>query len=987
MRQKELLDSIKKHLSRFEVQVKISSANNEYDINIHSENVIIPILNLVFGIKLINANYVESKNAEAIDLIDASSGIAFQVTSTKSIEKIKNTISKFVNSKYRNRIETLYIYILSEKQANYTQSILDKAADKRLKFSAKDNIIDSSDLYRKLNELNDLDIISKVEEILRNQFSDIYLYKTFTLQQFESFKSCYTQSCVANFSRINFFGLSVNTNKPREIELYLLFVKPIFSLNSADFGYFFQRGNKMLFEENLFFKSVSGSLETSPIITFSELRDNDLSQVKVSKLFSDSILRLEDSNTLSKFEIFHEELQKRIEIHFSDLFASRNNIVVIGKPGAGKSSFIKYSICKILEKDFSVFSNKEIYEYVPFRIELHKYNKYKKTKSGGLIDYLNDLLKTEYQQILDCEIINSILKTFATLFFFDGLDEIFDIQERLDVRNDIEAFIGNYNKVKAVVTSRYESYEEVSLSEKLFTKFELLDFNEDQVYEYVNRWYAIEESSVDIREKESHNCLLQLRAVESELKHNPLLLSLILLLYRNELDIPTSKLSIYESCTNTIVETRDVKEKKLDFNLKIVNKLSVFTALAYWQFQNESQSKGGHTFETVRAYIVKYLIEKGEFTNLDIAQQATDEFLEFAKVRSIYFENKFTHKTFLEYFTAYYIYSIYFGNWRKADEFSELMTSYIGLSAWSVVLELLICKIDSTQINYVIIDELAEKLYERNRIDTLIFLLQIIKYLKNISPRMIKTIIYNSIEFCFKDGERTKELKIDYQEALFSHLANLGSSERFKDIIELAFLDIIRKNTISNLYINAFAYEFAIVSGNTSLVKVIKENNLDSNSEYIFILKLYPNLFEKDKYIDSLKLFISTFGDESTVKVFRSPFKQKIYFASSDFNWNITFFMNHLSVEKPYDLFQQLINAGISKKALVESAGKISAKASIEELKRKLNIIYEKDSNYRRFIRNVLSTYSSHTPESIPDLHYKNAKFFDNQNKIRNSKR
>lgn len=986
MRQKELLDSIKKYLSRFEVQVKISSANNEYDINVHSENVIIPILNLIFGTKLKNANYSEGKNTEAIDLIDETQGLAFQVTSTKGIEKIKSTISKFVNSKYRNKIDTLYIYILREKQNHYTQDILDKAADKRIKFSSKENILDASDLYRKLNELNNLDIITEVEEILRTQFSDIYINRTFTLRQFEDFKSRYKQSCVANFSRINFFGLSVSTNKPREIELYLLFVKPTFSANGFDPYDLYS--NDFIYLEDSFSNNLTPRfVDSSKGFRISKNYETLLSQLDVSKYFSESIIRLEDTSTLKNFETFHGVLQKRVEVNFTDLFSGSKNIVVIGKPGAGKSSFIKYSICKILEGDLEVFSNKEIYQYIPFRIELHKYNKFKKSKSGGILDYLNDLLKSEYQQTLESENIISIFKKFPSLLFFDGLDEIFDIQERLEVRNDIETFVKNYDKIKSVVTSRYESYEEVTLSDKLFSKYELLDFNDAQVEEYVDKWYSIEESNINIRERESSNCLLQLKSVEPELKHNPLLLSLILLLYRNELDIPTSKLSIYESCTNTIVETRDVKEKKLDINLKIVNKLSIFTSLAYWQFQNESLSKGTQSFETVRTHIIKYLLDKGEFSDENFAQQATDEFLDFAKVRSIYFENKFTHKTFLEYFTAYYIYSFYYGNWRKAEEFSDLLTSYIGLSAWSVVLELLICKIDSTQINYEIVDDLVEKLYEKNKIDTLIFLLQIIKYLKNISPKMTRFILSKSIEFCFKDGEATKELKVDYQEAIFTHLSNLGNIERFKEIIENSFFEIVKKNTISNLIINAFAYEFAIVSGNTSLVKLLQENNLEINNEYIFILKHYPNLFDNSKYLESLKIFMSTYPIAKTSEVYESPFKQKIFFNANKFNWSLTFLLSNLSKESPYSLFQQLTKAGVPKEILVESAKKKSAEASITELNQKIKITHEKDSTYKQFIRNLQNSYIPPVPEKSSKKSQKKSNFYDQFYKTRKSRR
>src|SRR5438309_12071641 len=102
MNQKDLLDSIKKHLGRFQAQVKISNSNSEYDINVHSENVLIPLLDLIFNRKLKNVNYTVGKNSEAIDLIDEGRRIAFQITSSERMEKIRTTLQKFVSSKFKN---------------------------------------------------------------------------------------------------------------------------------------------------------------------------------------------------------------------------------------------------------------------------------------------------------------------------------------------------------------------------------------------------------------------------------------------------------------------------------------------------------------------------------------------------------------------------------------------------------------------------------------------------------------------------------------------------------------------------------------------------------------------------------------------------------------------------------------------------------------------------------------------------------------------
>ena len=47
-------------------------------MNVHAENVIIPILNLVYGVNLVNINN-RVRNSAAIDLVDTENRIAVQV--------------------------------------------------------------------------------------------------------------------------------------------------------------------------------------------------------------------------------------------------------------------------------------------------------------------------------------------------------------------------------------------------------------------------------------------------------------------------------------------------------------------------------------------------------------------------------------------------------------------------------------------------------------------------------------------------------------------------------------------------------------------------------------------------------------------------------------------------------------------------------------------------------------------------------------------
>ncbi|WP_409035041.1 SMEK domain-containing protein [Mucilaginibacter sp. X4EP1] len=82
----KLLVSIRDYLTRFQLQVKIATANSEYDINHHAENIIIPIFNIVFDASFRNANDHDKKNFESLDLIDDNKKhIGIQVTAQATL--------------------------------------------------------------------------------------------------------------------------------------------------------------------------------------------------------------------------------------------------------------------------------------------------------------------------------------------------------------------------------------------------------------------------------------------------------------------------------------------------------------------------------------------------------------------------------------------------------------------------------------------------------------------------------------------------------------------------------------------------------------------------------------------------------------------------------------------------------------------------------------------------------------------------------------
>lgn len=886
MDKKTEIDNILVLLKSWIAEIKFNSKLEYYDINKISEGLSANILNLIFGYKLKDLNK-EKKNFPGIDLGDkVQDKIAFQVTSRTDFRKFKESVEAFVKKgkdgksladTFTNGIKFLVISI-EEIKSGKTD-----LAEICPNFNFKSDILRVADLLPFIADLydNDISCFKLVKQALEEQFTNKGNV-IFSSKIKEQFLKEYEKIIINNFSRINFFGLDL-PRKPREIQLYSLFVEPRFKPfkdNPNNYNKYFD--NKLItldFESEVVIpfpkiNDIDNNLfRRNDLITELQYPFNQVKDISLSALFES----INYSNDLFSFFSADEKM-----IPYKNLFKSKRSKIIIGNPGAGKSLLVKQAMCKILSKDLGQFESNYVYETIPFRIELFKFNKDR--KGNGIEYYLyNNLKNTLGLSWITDELIFNILTIHETLVFFDGLDEIFDIHERIEVRDLIENFTNKYDKSISIVTSRFESYEEVSFPTITFDTIEILDFDEGQIHDYVHKWYDIEEANETTRIEEVKNCLDQLSRVDKELINSPLLLSLILILYRNQLDIPTTKLEIYESCANTLIETRDVKEKKLDLNFQIKNKVAAFAHIAYWQFnkQNGAEQQKDINYASVMTELKKYLLLQfyTSFEDDHAATVASKEFLDYAKNRSIYVENNFTHKSFLEYFTAYYLYSNFYYK-GKHEYIHEIITENINKSSWFVVLELLICKIDSGQPDYDIIDDIIERQILQNEINAVTFYAQILQQIRNISSNKIDDLISRSIQLIVNQ-------KTDNSTAIFDSLIHLATLDRFRSIVQNQFSQIIANLNEDKEEVNPYYQvnlEANIASINGNALGIEHKFNI-TKDPYSFILEVYPSLLDWSKYFEVLKYFTGKFGPDHVRNVYYTVSRTKIFYGKSYFNW------------------------------------------------------------------------------------------------------
>ncbi|MGV3525510.1 MAG: SMEK domain-containing protein [Candidatus Sericytochromatia bacterium] len=171
---KSHIDNIAEQIAYLKSLVESYNALSLFDVNKLAEGFYKDLLNLAFDYQFKDANIVEP-NAAAIDLTDEVKRIAIQVTSDNDADKIKYTISKFIEKKLYEKYDSLHILILVNKKG-YTTTFDSQG---KFKFGIKENIFDVNDLLACIrNKANP----SKLESISNFLSSELNLLKAARLR-------------------------------------------------------------------------------------------------------------------------------------------------------------------------------------------------------------------------------------------------------------------------------------------------------------------------------------------------------------------------------------------------------------------------------------------------------------------------------------------------------------------------------------------------------------------------------------------------------------------------------------------------------------------------------------------------------------------------------------------------------------------------------------------------------------------------------------
>ena len=188
------------------------------------------------------------------------------------------------------------------------------------------------------------------------------------------------------------------------------------------------------------------------------------------------------------------------------------------------------------------------------------------------------------------------------LFLLDGLDEVADEGARARVADWIEEALPHHADSHFAVTCRHAGYvPEARLSEQLL-ELHLAPLGTAEAEEFISSWYHIVEHSqrLDRDEAEAEarrragDLIERLRQPDFraarvfELTRNPLLLTAICLVHRDNQRLPHRRADLYEDCTKVLLELwRGAKGLQLSLDAKAARR--VLEPVALWMHGEEER--------------------------------------------------------------------------------------------------------------------------------------------------------------------------------------------------------------------------------------------------------------------------------------------------------------------------------------------------------------------------------------------------------------
>jgi len=377
---------------------------------------------------------------------------------------------------------------------------------------------------------------------------------------------------------------------------------------------------------------------------------------------------------------------------------------ILGAPGSGKTTLMSYFAVMLAEKESQFLGLDTETDWLPILIRMRDLARH---PDKSILEYVRIFAeKTMAVKTLPTGFFEHWLEDGRALILLDGLDEVAEEGKRYDVVRRTENFLGQFDRNRAIITSRPAGYRRDFFHTTEFPHYQMQPFDDEKISAFINNWYdsRFRDKAEAERRKESLQKALDDNDRIKLLARNPLLLTIIALIHRYQAVLPKERHRLYDKAVETLLISWDANKElssheRLQY-LALDDLRRLMELLAYWVHTqgNVGSGEGGTLID--KEELIEQLsreIKGLKQVQLYQAKEEAERFVDLIRERTGLLNEQgqdcyaFVHKTFQEYLCAEEI------DYQLENEFDfgiilNAIREYLHDAHWREVLLLLIAQ-------------------------------------------------------------------------------------------------------------------------------------------------------------------------------------------------------------------------------------------------------------------------------------------------------